>query len=64
MSFKFNSDKEQIRANAPKVIGDTEVSIRSGTGTDEKEVLRALIEPTTKYLVLVSIGQETELTLS
>ena len=48
MSFKFNSDKEQIRANAPKVIGDSEVSIRSGTGTDEKEVLRALIEPTTK----------------
>ena len=47
MSFKFNSDKEQIRANAPKVIGDSEVSIRSGTGTDEKEVLRALIEPTT-----------------
>tara|TARA_B100000900_G_scaffold393633_1_gene390302 strand:- start:1583 stop:11662 length:10080 start_codon:yes stop_codon:yes gene_type:complete len=48
MSFKFNSDKEQIRANAPEIIGDQEISIRSGTGTDEKEVLRALIEPTSK----------------
>lgn len=48
MSFKFNSDKEQIRGNAPEIIGDQEVAIRSGTGTDEKEVLRALIEPTTK----------------
>ena len=48
MSFKFNSDKEQIRASAPQIIGDNEISLRSGTGTDEKEVLRALIEPTTK----------------
>jgi hypothetical protein len=48
MSFKFNSDKEQIRANAPQIIGDQEISIRSGTGTDEKEVLRALLEPSTK----------------
>ena len=48
MSFKFNSDKEQIRANAPSIIGDSEIAIRSGTGSDEKEVMRALLEPTTK----------------
>ncbi len=48
MSFKINSDKENIRANAPSIIGDSEVSIRSGTGTDEKEVMRALLEPNTK----------------
>ena len=48
MSFKFNSDKEQIRANAPSIIGDNEVSLRSGSGSDEKEVLRAILEPTTK----------------
>ena len=48
MSFKFNSDKEQIRAGAPSLIGDNEVSIRSGAGSDEKEVMRALLEPVTK----------------
>ena len=48
MSFKFNSDKEQIRAGAPSIIGDNEVSIRSGAGSDEKEVMRALLEPVTK----------------
>ena len=48
MSFKFNSDKEQIRANAPEIIGDQEITLRSGSGTDEKEVLRALLEPSTK----------------
>ena len=48
MSFKFNSDKEQIRAGAPSIVGDNEVSIRSGAGSDEKEVMRALLEPVTK----------------
>ena len=48
MSFKFNSDKEQIKATSPKIIGENEISMRSGTGSDEKEVLRALIEPTSK----------------
>ena len=48
MSFKFNSDKEQIRANAPSVLGDSQFTIRSGTSSDEKEVMRTLLDPTTK----------------
>jgi hypothetical protein len=47
MSFKFNSDREQIRAIAPSLIGDRELTIRSGTGSNEKEVLRALLDPST-----------------
>jgi hypothetical protein len=48
MSFKFNSDREQIRAIAPSLIGDTELTIRSGVGSDEKEVLRVLLDSDTK----------------
>ena len=48
MSFKFNSDREQLRAIAPSLIGDEVLSIRSGTGADEKEVLRTLLDPDTK----------------
>ena len=48
MSFKFNSDREQIRATAPSLIGDTQLTIRSGVGSDEKEVLRALLDSDTK----------------
>lgn len=47
MSFKFNSDKEQIRANSPSVLGDTQFTVRSGTGSNEKEVLRTLLDPAT-----------------
>ena len=48
MSFKFNSDREQLRAIAPSLIGDQVLSIRSGTGADEKEVLRTLLDADTK----------------
>ena len=48
MSFKFNSDREQLRAIAPSLIGDEVLSIRSGTGADEKEVLRTLLDTDTK----------------
>ena len=48
MSFKFNSDREQLRAIAPSLIGDEVLSIRSGTGADEKEVLRTLLDADTK----------------
>ena len=47
MSFKFNSDKEQIRGNSPSLTGDEVLSIRGGTGANEKEILRTLLDPTT-----------------
>ena len=39
MSFKLNSDREQFRGIAPKLIGDSNLTIRSGTGSNEVEVL-------------------------
>lgn len=47
MSFHINSDKEKIRGVNPKLIGDNEVSIRIGTGADEKEVLRTQLDQNT-----------------
>ena len=41
MSFNINSDKEFVRGSQPKFIGDQELTIRSGTGSAEKEILRA-----------------------
>ena len=47
MSFHINSDKEKIRGVQPKLIGDSEVTIRTGTGSGEKEILRAQLDPQT-----------------
>ena len=47
MSFQFNSDKEQIRAVDPTIIGTNSILFRSGLGTNEKEVFRAQLDPTT-----------------
>ena len=47
MSFHINSDKEKIRGVQPKLIGDNELTVRSGTGSGEKEVLRAQLDPAT-----------------
>lgn len=47
MSFHINSDKEKIRGVQPKLIGDTEVTIRSGIGSGEKEILRAQLDSQT-----------------
>ena len=47
MSFHINSDKEKIRGVNPKLIGDNEVTIRSGTGSGEKEILRAQLDAQT-----------------
>ena len=44
MSFHINSDKEKIRGASPKLIGDNETTIRVGTGSDEREVLRAQLD--------------------
>ena len=47
MSFKFNSDREQIRAISPSLIGDNELTIRGGVGSNEREILRTLLDPGT-----------------
>lgn len=47
MSFQFNSDREQIRATNPSLIGSNELTIRSGSGSNEKEVLRAQLDANT-----------------
>ena len=47
MSFNINSDKEFIRGSQPKFIGDDELTIRSGTGSAEKEILRAQLDAVT-----------------
>ena len=48
MSFQFNSDREQIRAINPSLIGSNELTIRSGSGSNEKEVLRAQLDANTR----------------
>ena len=47
MSFHINSDKEKIRGVNPKLIGDNELTIRGGTGSSEKEILRTLLDAET-----------------
>ena len=47
MSFQINSDKERIRAVSPSLIGDKELTIRSGIGSNQKEILRAQLDSVT-----------------
>jgi len=47
MSFNINSDKEFVRGSRPKLIGDNELTIRNGTGSLEREVLRAELDANT-----------------
>ena len=47
MSFNINSDKEFIRGSKPKLIGDSELTIRTGTGSAEKEILRTQLDTVT-----------------
>ena len=47
MSFNINSDKEFVRGSKPRLIGDQELTIRSGTGSAEKEILRAQLDANT-----------------
>ena len=48
MSFNINSDKEKIKGSRPQIIGDNEVTIRSGISADEKEVLRVQLDADTQ----------------
>ena len=47
MSFQFNSDKEVIQAVNPKLVGINELTIRSGSGSSEKEIFRAQLDSQT-----------------
>ena len=47
MSFNINSDKEFIRGSNPKLIGDNELTVRIGTGSLEREILRTEIDANT-----------------
>lgn len=48
MGLEFNSDKQYIKSDSPKIIGGDNFIIRSGQGSDEKEIFRALIDSNTK----------------
>ena len=48
MRFHINSDKEKIRGANPKLIGDNEVTIRVGTGSNEREILRSQLDGATQ----------------
>ena len=47
MSFNINSDKERIRGSKPSLIGDTEATIRVGTGALEREIIRTELDTNT-----------------
>ena len=46
MSLQFNSDKQTIQGTTPKVVGTTEFTVRSGQGSNQKEVLRMQLSDT------------------
>ena len=47
MAIHINSDKEKFRAGSPKLIGDNELTVRGGTGANEKEILRTQLDSNT-----------------
>ena len=48
MSLEFNADRQIIKGTNQKLIGSNELTIRSGSGSEEKEVVRVQLDPTTK----------------
>ena len=48
MSLEFNSDKQRISSQKPILLGTEDLTIRSGIGSDEKEVLRVQLDPVTQ----------------
>jgi hypothetical protein len=48
MSLEFNADKQIIKGSEPRLVGSSELSIRAGSGSDEKEVVRVQLDPSTK----------------
>ena len=50
MSFQLNSIRETIKSCTPTLVGTQELSIRNGSGSDEKKSSRALLDRTTDTL--------------
>jgi hypothetical protein len=48
MSLEFNADKQIIKSTNPRIIGSEDFTVRSGGGSDEKEVLRVQLDSITK----------------
>ncbi len=48
MSLEFNADKQIIKSTNPQLIGSDDLTIRAGSGSDEKEVFRVQLDDTTK----------------
>ena len=48
MSLDFNVDKQILSGTTPKIIGSDNFVVRAGSGSDEKEVFRALLDPNTQ----------------
>ncbi len=48
MSLDFNVDKQILSGTEPKILGSENFIVRSGSGSDEKEVFRTLLDPSTK----------------
>ena len=47
MSFNINSDKEFVRGSKPQLIGDNELTIRIGSGSLEREIVRTQLDTNT-----------------
>ena len=48
MSLEFNADKQRISSQKPILLGSDDLTIRSGVGSDEKEVIRVQLDPSTQ----------------
>ena len=48
MSLNINADKQKISSESLKFTGTADLAIRSGSGTDEKDCIRATIDPVSK----------------
>ena len=47
MSFQINSDREKITGNKTSILGQQEITLRSGSGNQEVEIIRAQVDPNT-----------------
>ena len=62
MSLEFNADKQYLKGSKPYVLGTSEFTVRSGSGTNEKEIMRWQLD-STQQIVRVGInrnGQKVE----
>lgn len=48
MSFNINSDKEKFTGSRPQLIGNNDLTIRSGIDASEREVIRVLLDSETQ----------------